>query len=527
MGLASKLPERLSATTITSTLESSPTRVSTRLILIMLVAVLLRLYGINSPLTDGGHERQTQVAMIARNLYRDGMNVLYPRLDIFAPEPGYIGLEFPLQSALMAGVYYYFDEAPWIGRSLSVLFSIGSILFFYSIAGFFLGQNLALFAVALYALSPGSIYFGRSVFPESHLLFFSLGALCFLLRWSENRKASFYFASLLFQAISILVKAPPALITLLPIGSIWWYLFGRTTLLKPTFYLYILLSILPIFAWALWTSSLGPDDPGWNAYQLSALRRWGIPHDWFNIQFYRGVFVSIFGPMLTPIGAILSVLGISCLRNHPKGIILAAWLVALGAYVFGTPGAQASHWNYQVPLIPLGAILAALGLEKSLAYFDTRAGHLGLLKGPWIRPGVWVVFILSLVAVYIPVVKRAYDAETRVPFAREVGKIVGATAPRDGFLLLVQPAMVPVTQSYYMDRKVRQIHPDPTTSLINISEVSGWLEQGAIGLVAVDTPYGSGTALLRNNPELLDFLDSTLRLIAKHPNFFIYLKKQA
>src|SRR3989304_4756510 len=177
--------------------------------MVLLVALAARLYSVSAPLTDGGQERQTQVAPIARNLHRETLNVLYPRMDSFAPDPGYLTLEFPLQPALMAVAYHAFGIHDVIGRLITIAFSMGSVMFMYLLASrFFLPSSAALTATAIYALTPMSIYFGRAVFPESLLLFFTLGALYFLLRWSEGLQWRYYGLSLVFASLAFLVKAP-------------------------------------------------------------------------------------------------------------------------------------------------------------------------------------------------------------------------------------------------------------------------------------------------------------------------------
>ena len=141
-------------------------RRQTILWVLILIAFAGRLYSVSAPLTDGGQERQTQVASIARNLFRENLNVLYPRMDSFAPEPGYVTLEFPLQPALMAVAYHVFGIHDVIGRLITIAFSMGSVIFMYLLASrFFLPSSTALAVTAIYALTPMSIYFGRAEFP--------------------------------------------------------------------------------------------------------------------------------------------------------------------------------------------------------------------------------------------------------------------------------------------------------------------------------------------------------------------------
>lgn len=489
--------------------------------LILLLALATRLYSVNAPLTDGGQERQTQVAMIARNLYRDNLNVLYPRIDIFAPEPGYVTLEFPLQSALMAIVYYVVGVQDIVGRLVTIAFSIMSIAFMYWLAKFFLPERGALLATAIYALTPMSIYFGRAVFPEALLLFFSLGALYFLLRWSEGLKTRYYVLSLVFVAMAFLVKAPPGLVMLLPLSAVWWVRWHRTLIRRVDFYLYVVLSTLPIALWILWSNHIGPPT-GWNVYQLSVIGRLRILEGWFAPWFYTWLFKSLVFVALTPLVVLLDIVGLLETRRHRLAPIVYAWVAAMIIFVFATPGAQASHWNYQVPLIPIGALLAGFGVyglvnsQRALTIWQALNQH------RVVALGIGAIVVLGYGVIYAAVVWDAYDINKRVPVALEVGQIVQKEIPNEGFVLLIQPSMVATTQAYYMDRMVRHMEDAFDPIPLTVSGLESWRAKGAIGVVVVDTPYGSGTDLVRSDPELLTYLRTNYRIVRETDHYMIY-----
>jgi len=127
-----------------------------------------------------------------------------------------------------------------------------------------------------------------------------------------------------------------------------------------------------------------------------------------------------------------------------------------------------------------------------------------------------VLIVFGHGVIYAAVIRSAYDIRKRVPVAVEVGEIVQKEIPNEGFLLLVQPNMVPAAQTYYMDRKVRNLLD------VNISEVDRWNARGAVGVVAVDTPYGSGTEMVRKNPGLLAYLRKNFRTVVESDHYMIY-----
>ena len=63
---------------------------------VLSIGIAIRLIHISQPFVDAWSSRQADVAMIARNFYRHGFNILYPQVDWAGTSPGYVGTEFPL-----------------------------------------------------------------------------------------------------------------------------------------------------------------------------------------------------------------------------------------------------------------------------------------------------------------------------------------------------------------------------------------------------------------------------------------------
>ena len=497
----------------------------TALWMILLVSLAVRLYSVDAPLTDGGQERQTQVSMIARNLYREHMNILYPRMDIFGPDSGYVMLEFPFQSAVMAVAYHFVGDKDIVGRLITIGFSMGSIIFMYLLSRYFLPEKWALFSATIYALTPLSIYFGRAVFPESLLMFFSLGALYFLLCWSENYRLRYYVLSLIFAAMAFLVKAPPGLAMILPLCSIWWIRWRCSLVKRVDFYVFFGFSILPIALWIYWSTYFGYLVDGWNVYHISTIERLGIPGVWLDRMFYIKMFKSLFIVTLTPMVFIFSAVGLVKIKNHRLAALIYAWTISMVVYVLLTAGAQMSHWNYQVPLIPVGALLATIGIyglvneQRIISIWGALKVNRVIIFGFIV---VAVVLALGYIMIYSSVIRDAYNIYKRVPYAIEVGKIVQKEIPDDDFVMLIQPNMVATCQTYYMDRKVRVLYIENDPTPTNISKMEFWRARGAIGVVAVDTPYGSGTELVKSKPDLLAYLRGNYRTVRETDHYLIY-----
>ena len=65
-------------------------RVNYQVVGILLYGVAIRLVSINQPFVDSWSHRQSDVAMIAENFYRNGFNIFYPEIN-WLNRPGISG----------------------------------------------------------------------------------------------------------------------------------------------------------------------------------------------------------------------------------------------------------------------------------------------------------------------------------------------------------------------------------------------------------------------------------------------------
>jgi hypothetical protein len=78
--------------------------------------------------------RECDYAAVARNFYREGMNILYPRIDWHGDGPGYAEMEFPVIPWTTAALYKIFGYHEVIGRILVYAFSLLTLLIFFLLA---------------------------------------------------------------------------------------------------------------------------------------------------------------------------------------------------------------------------------------------------------------------------------------------------------------------------------------------------------------------------------------------------------
>ena len=78
--------------------------------------------------------READDAAIARNFYREGMNVLYPRIDWRGNGPGFAEMEFPFLPWSMAAAYHVTGVRPEVGRVVAYVVTLVGLVAFLAFA---------------------------------------------------------------------------------------------------------------------------------------------------------------------------------------------------------------------------------------------------------------------------------------------------------------------------------------------------------------------------------------------------------
>ena len=219
------------------------------LLVILLLALAVRLYKIDSPIADWHSWRQADTAAVTRNFVKEGFNPLYPKYDDMsgvAETPlvnslRYRFVEFPIYNILVYPFYLLFGINEVYHRLISIIFSLGSLVFIYLITKKYLGVVTALLAAFCFGLLPFNVFFSRTTLPEPTFVFFSLGMVYFLDKWS--------LWGFLFMALAFLMK-PWAIFFFLPV------VYSAAQKGKRFFFKKFiplsLIALLPFVLWRLW-----------------------------------------------------------------------------------------------------------------------------------------------------------------------------------------------------------------------------------------------------------------------------------
>lgn len=350
---------------------------------IIILALLLRLYQLTTPLADWHSFRQADTASVAREYVKNGIDLLHPRYHDLSniqsgkdnPQ-GYRLVEFPLISGVVALSYPVFrsvftgsDIHIWY-RLISIIFSLISTVVLYYLASFLCGRRSGLLSAAIFAVLPYNVYYSRSIFPEIPLVTAYLCTLYAGLCFYKSQRMGWFIAMVVSGALSLLFK-PTAIFMLVPLVVPALYAVKAQPRRLLVWLIGAVVIMVPLFAWRQWIASYPEGIPASNwLFNGNGIR---LRPAWFRWLFYERLTKLILGFG----GLVLFLSGIVALFTQiPKKLtfwFIISWLMGAFAYlvVFATGNVQ--HDYYQIPLLPLVSLLLGLGINYLL--YQSKLPH--------------------------------------------------------------------------------------------------------------------------------------------------------
>jgi len=248
----------------------------------------LRVLDAGHPVDGGVREswRECDYAAVARNFFREGMNILLPRIDWRGEGPGFAEMEFPALPWTMAALDKVFGYGESRGRWLMVAASLLTLIAFFALARSVLPPFGALAASAVFVLNPLAVRVSNALQPESLMLFFYVFAAYAFLRWLENESRTWYALALVSTAMVVLVKIPAIHIGILFLALLLWKK-GAAALARPRVWLFGIGALVPGALWYLHAHRL------WLVYGNSL----GVSNEfhWFGLDLLirPGAFIKL------------------------------------------------------------------------------------------------------------------------------------------------------------------------------------------------------------------------------------------
>jgi len=336
-------------------------KVKITLFLILILGLILRLYKINIPLADHHSWRQADTAAVARNFIKEGWNFFKPTIDNMSPlhpnqpnDQRLFLVEPPIYNSIVAFVYLFAGQNIFWARLVSILFSLGSIIFLYLVVKNYLGEKTALISAFFFAVLPFNIYYGRVVLPEPMILFFNLAMFYFAIKWLENRTELYFFGWTVFSTLSFSQKSFP-IFFVIPLFYLIFKKYGFNMVKEKKLYLWAVISFLPLIAWRWWIGHYPEGIPAnlW-LFNQNNIR--------FKGAFFYWIFAERIGKLILGYwGLPFAILGLIT-KPKKEGWFFHFWLFSIVVYFFVFAAGNVTHDYYQIPIIPILCIFLAKGV---------------------------------------------------------------------------------------------------------------------------------------------------------------------
>ena len=418
---------------------------------------------------------------IARNFYREGMNIFYPRIDWRGDTPGYAEMELPLLPWMGAALYRVFGMHVQVLRALTAAFEFGSLLLFAGFARQLLPPTAAMFAIAAFSFNPLLIVLATTIQPEPLMHFFSLLAMVLIWRWSGGGNFRTLLAASMALAVAILCKLP-ALALALVFAYFVIRRLGARAFTDRRMYIAGAVAFLPPLAWYVWAYRF------WVLYGNSL----GVTNEshflgWDLLmppKFLLGILGLETVLVFTPVGWLLMLAALRLPWQRVERLVV--WYAAVFLFYVVTSRTTGARWAfyYHVLSVAPGCLLMGVGVtalgrgeifRDGWAWLTQRQQRLGEL----LAAGTLVaLFFLIGVSIYrrdrtteeretIPMYTCALQFAAHVPVSSRIVVNGGVSSDNNGHAIAHNDPMM----FAWMDRKGFN-YPDEDLSIATLDAIA-------------------------------------------------------
>lgn len=348
------------------------------LFFILVLAFLVRLYGINRPLADWHSWRQADTSSVSRIYFEQGIDLLHPRYyDISSIQSGVYNphgfrfVEFPIFNlfhALLAKIGGPLNFEGW-GRMVSILASLFSTFFVFLLGRRFISPLGGILAAFFFAFLPYNVYYSRVILPEPLAVSLALVFLIFFVKYIDKDRVFFLYLSSLFLGLAVLVK-PHAIFYIVPALILFLEKYGFDGWFKNSrnfirFLIFSSIIFLPFLVWRVWVNHFPAGIP---------FMKWSFNGDVirFHPAFWRWIFGERLGILILGVyGLFPFLLGIA--NHNPRGNFIRFFFFGMIVYVSVFAAANIRHDYYQIFIIPSVCLALSYGsfvLLKSANLFS-------------------------------------------------------------------------------------------------------------------------------------------------------------
>jgi hypothetical protein len=399
--------------------------------------------------------RPADMSSIALGYVRHGFHFLYPQVFWGGNGPGYVEMELPLTPFLTAILFKLFGVHEWLALVWPLLCGLGIVFTTERLATRLAGgaRSVGFVAGLVAAVTPPLIMLTSTGMwadlPE--VLMVNL-ALLWGLRWLDRERPLDLALAAGALSLAILCK-----LTALYAGIPFLYLFirkyGAGFWRSGLMWLTGAAVLLPPFLWYLHAYHLAVAYGNTFGILAGGYSKFGNATLLMGYPFYGWLGRRLLLYHLTPVGVVGAVIGLVLALRRRVDPVLLSWMASLALYVpVAATGVHFGHYHYLLPLLPVGSILAGLGLVWLLKWMLQAVGE---RAGSWARTAA-VIAAVGLFGLNAAWAERRFETRDRAQDSavwakkKVTGLLVKQLTRPDALLIVVDTQMDAVTPDHSM-----------------------------------------------------------------------------
>jgi hypothetical protein len=308
--------------------------------------------------------RPTDMAAIARNFTRNGFHLLYPQVQWGGDGPGYVEMEFPIAPFLTGLLLRLFHYGEWVNLVIPLACGFGIVWATYRFGAYLFGDRIGLAAGVVAAIAPTLVMLTTAgLWADPPMVLFATLGLYLLVRWErEDRSRDLWLAvaclslAVLLKLTALYIGVPVLYLFVKKYGAAWWK--SRAT------WLAALGILVPPALWYFHAYQLARVYHNSFGILSSGYTKFGSRELLTSARFYTDIARRVFQYHFTPIGSLAAACGFVATVRRRSSPVLLVWLgsivlltlVSAGGVLYG-------HFQYLLPLLPVGCIYAGVGVE--------------------------------------------------------------------------------------------------------------------------------------------------------------------
>lgn len=447
------------------------------LIAILIFGFYVRVYHIDYPVVGYHNMKEAHTLSEMRNMY-DGGNYLINEKDYHKIgedlEYGVHGDNFPLYSWIVVLLWNIFGINIWVARLVSILFSLGSVIFTYLfIRLLFKKEIFALLSALFVSIMPLLIFFGRQAQYDIVAMFFMTGMIYHFWAWKTKGYLTRYWLLFLTFAILTVISKYTFGIIAIPLLFVFPWKKLKEDLKIKNFkqYCYVVPFAIFFVVWWFFSKSL---NEGSRVVSVGIFELDVIKSLYFSSDMWSAIWNYAIIDNFTYIGMILALIAFLIMTFKIKNEtykFFFIWGLSYPLYAAIAPAQMMGHSYYQIPFAPLIAILIAYSITLIANTISC------LMKSSFFKK----ITKLSIILIFLILMYSSLQLSTTRQFDTQfygldiAGEFIKENSLEDEWILASSHQDTGVV--WHADRKTIDIIPKNLTQFIEFEETYGidWL----------------------------------------------------